>query len=137
PVTEPAASTRPVYLPKARWYDFWTGSLLEGGTMINAVTPLQHVPVFVKAGSIVPFGPDQEWSTQKPADPIELRIYPGSDADFTLYEDENDGYNYEKGVYATIPLHWDDKAQTLTVGARKGRFPGVLESRTFHVVFVR
>src|SRR5581483_10138825 len=71
------------------------------------------------------------------ADPIELRIYPGSDADFTLYEDENDGYNYEKGVYATIPLHWDDKAQTLTVGARKGRFPGVLESRTFHVVFVR
>jgi len=137
PVTEPAASTRPVYLPKARWYDFWTGSLLEGGTMINAVTPLQHVPVFVKAGSIVPFGPDQEWSTQKPADPIELRIYPGSDADFTLYEDENDGYNYEKGVYATIPLHWDDKAQTLTVGARKGRFPGMLESRTFHVVFVR
>ncbi len=137
PVTEPAASTREVYLPKARWYDFWTGSTVEGGQMINAITPLERMPLYVRAGSIIPLGPDEEWSTQKPADPIELRIYPGADGDFPIYEDENDGYAYEKGVYATIPLHWDDKAQTLTLGDRKGQFPGMLESRTFRIVFVR
>jgi alpha-D-xyloside xylohydrolase len=77
-----------------------------------------------------------EWSTQKPADPIELRIYRGADGDFTLYEDENDNYNYEKGAYATIPLHWDDAGKKLTIGARKGSFPGMLATRTFHIVFV-
>ena len=81
-------------------------------------------------------GPDEEWSTEKPADPIELRIYRGADADFTLYEDENDTYNYEKGAYATIPLHWDEAKQALTVGDRKGQFPGMLKNRTFRVVFV-
>jgi alpha-D-xyloside xylohydrolase len=77
-----------------------------------------------------------EWSTQRPADPIELRIYAGANGDFTLYEDENDNYNYEKGAYATIPLHWDDARQTLTIGERKGEFPGMLRTRTFRVVFV-
>jgi alpha-D-xyloside xylohydrolase len=77
-----------------------------------------------------------EWSTEKPEDPIELRIYPGADGDFTLYEDENDGYNYEKGVYATIPMHWDDAKHALTFGDRKGKFPGMLQSRTFNVVVV-
>ena len=76
-------------------------------------------------------GPDEEWSTEKPADPIELRIYRGADGDFTLYEDENDNYDYEKGAYATIPLHWDDAGHTLTMGDRKGQFPGMLESRSF------
>ena len=84
----------------------------------------------------MPLGPDEEWSTEKAADPIELRIYRGANGDFTLYEDENDNYNYEKGVYATIPLHWDDAARTLTIGDRKGHFPGMLEHRTFRVVFV-
>jgi alpha-D-xyloside xylohydrolase len=137
PVTEPGASTRQVYLPKVRWYDFWTGSAVEGGSVMNAITPLDQLPVYVKAGSIVPLGPDEEWSTQKPADPVELRIYAGADGDFTIYEDENDNYNYEKGAYATIPLHWDDKAQTLTIGERKGQFPGMLQDRTFRVFFVR
>jgi alpha-D-xyloside xylohydrolase len=137
PVTEPAISTRPVYLPKAGWYDFWTGTVNEGGRFIQAITPLDRLPLYVRAGSIVPLGPDEEWSTEKPADPIELRIYAGADGDFTLYEDENDTYNYEKGVYATIPLHWDDKAHTLTIGERKGQFPGMLENRSFRVVFVR
>lgn len=137
PVTEPAISTRPMYLPNTTWYDFWTGSATEGGRFINAISPLEHLPVYVKAGSIVPLGPDQEWSTEKAPDPIELRIYAGADADFTLYEDENDNYNYEKGVHATISLHWDDKAQKLTIGERKGQFPGMLENRTFQVVFVR
>ena len=137
PVTEPSSNTRPVYLPEAKWYDFWTGAAVEGGHMINAITPLDRLPVYVRAGSIVPLGPDQEWSTQKAEDPIELRIYPGTDGDFTIYEDENDGYAYEKGVYATIPLHWDDAAHTLTIGERKGQFPGMLKNRTFRVVVVR
>jgi alpha-D-xyloside xylohydrolase len=92
--------------------------------------------LYVRAGSILPLGPDEEWSTEKPADPVELRIYRGADGDFTLYEDENDNYNYEKGTYATIPLHWDDAHHTLTIGERKGHFPGMLESRVFHAVFV-
>jgi alpha-D-xyloside xylohydrolase len=137
PVTEPASTTRPVYLPQAKWYDFWTGTSIEGGRMINAITPLDRLPLYIRAGSILPLGPDQEWSTQKPEDPIELRIYPGADGDFVIYEDENDNYNYEKSVYATITLHWDDAAHTLTIGDRKGQFPGMLENRTFHVVFVR
>jgi alpha-D-xyloside xylohydrolase len=93
--------------------------------------------LYVRAGSILPLGPDEEWSTEKAADPIELRIYPGADGDFTLYEDENDTYNYEKGAYATIPLHWNDSAHSLTIGDRKGQFPGMLENRSFRVVFVR
>jgi len=90
----------------------------------------------VKAGSIVPMGPFVQYSNEKPADPIELRIYPGADGSFTLYEDENDNYNYEKGVYATIGFHWDDAKRQLTVDARKGTFPGMLQARTFHVVVV-
>jgi alpha-D-xyloside xylohydrolase len=93
--------------------------------------------LYVRAGSILPLGPDEEWSTEKPADPIELRVYPGEDGSFTIYEDENDNYDYEKGQYATIPLRWDDRTHTLTIGDRKGQFPGMMEHRTFHVVFVR
>ena len=136
PVTEPAATTRRLYLPESKWYDFWTGSTIAGGRTLDGDAPLERLPLYVRAGSILPLGPDQEWTTQKPADPIELRIYRGADADFTLYEDENDGYNYEKGAYATIPLHWDDTKQALTIGDRKGQFPGMLPSRTFRVVFV-
>jgi len=136
PVTEPAATTRHLYLPESKWFDFWTGSTIAGGRTLDADAPLERMPLYVRAGSILPLGPDQEWSTQKPADPIELRLYRGADGDFTLYEDQNDTYNYEKGAYATIPLHWDDAKNVLTIGDRKGRFPGMLESRTFRVVFV-
>lgn len=104
--------------------------------MINAITPLDRIPVYVRAGSIVPLGPEEEWSTEKSEDPIELRIYRGANGDFTIYEDENDNYNYEKGAYSTIPLHWDEASHTLTIGERKGQFPGMLQNRTFHVVFV-
>jgi len=137
PVTEPEASTRQIYLPEAKWYDFWTGVETNGGQMISAITPLDRMPVYVRAGSIVPLGPDEEWSTEKAEDPIEVRVYPGANGDFTIYEDENDDYNYEKGAYATIPLRWDDASRTLTIGERKGQFPGMLENRTFHVVFVQ
>ncbi len=135
PVTQPAATSRQLYLPDAKWYDFWTGELIAGPKSIEAAAPTDRLPLYVRAGSIVPLGPEMEWSTQKPEDPIELRIYRGADGQFTLYEDENDNYNYEKGKYATIPFSWNDAKQTLTIGERKGQFPGMLQGRTFHVVF--
>jgi alpha-D-xyloside xylohydrolase len=135
PVTEPGATTRHLYLPKAKWYDFWTGRATEGGAM-DAAAPLERMPLYVRAGSIVPMGPDVEYTTQKPADPIELRIYAGADGNFTLYEDENDNYNYEQGVHATISLQWDDAKRALTIGERDGKFPGMLETRAFHIVVV-
>ena len=136
PVTEPGATTRHLYLPNARWYDFWTGSSLPGGRSIDARTTIDRMPLYVRAGSILPLGPDIEYAAQKSADPIEVRVYRGANGDFTLYEDENDTYDYEKGVYATIPFTWNDGAQTLTIGKRSGSFPGMLEKRTFRVVFV-
>jgi len=136
PVTDPATQARRMYLPGAKWYDFWTGVTAEGSRTMDAAAPLERIPLYIRAGSIVPLGPDEEWATEKAADPIELRIYRGANGDFTLYEDENDNYDYEKGVYATIPFHWDDSKQLLTIGERKGQFPGMLDGRTFHVVFV-
>ena len=134
PVYTEGATSRTVYLPKATWYDFWTGAKVEGGKRIEADAPLAKLPLFVRAGSIVPMGPAMEWSTERQEDPIELRVYPGADGDFVLYEDENDGYAYEKGAHATIAMHWDDGAKTLTIGAREGSFPGMLRERTFNVV---
>ena len=136
PMTEAGATTRRLYLPQSRWYDFWTGSAIAGGRTLEADAPLERLPLYIRAGSILPMGPDEEWSTEKPANPIELRIYRGADVDFTLYEDENDNYNYEKGAYTTIPFHWDDTKRTLTIGDRRGQFPGMLDSRTFRIVLV-
>jgi alpha-D-xyloside xylohydrolase len=136
PVTEPNATSRRVYLPQAKWYDFWSGATVSGGRDIDSAAPLDRLPLYIRGGSIVPMGPDVEWATEKPADPIELRVYRGADAEFTLYEDENDNYNYEKGSYATIPFRWDDARRVLTIGDRQGQFPGMLASRTFRIVFV-
>ena len=136
PVTTQGVTTRTVYLPKATWYDFWTGAKMEGGKRVEAEAPLAKLPLYVRAGSIVPMGPTMEWSTEKAADPIEIRVYPGSDGDFTLYEDENDNYDYAKGQHATIQLHWDDLAGKLTIGTREGSFPGMIEKHTFNVVVV-
>jgi len=136
-VTEPGATERHLYLPKAKWYDFWTGASQEGGVAVNAAAPLDRIPLYVRAGSIIPVGPETEWAAQKPADPIELRVYRGTDGAFTLYEDEDDTYDYEKGVYATIPIEWDEAQQKLTIGERKGNFPGMLTNRTFQIVFVK
>jgi alpha-D-xyloside xylohydrolase len=135
-VTEPSAATRRLYLPATKWFDFWTGTSLDGGRTLEVAAPIDRIPLFVRSGSIIPLGPDEEWASEKLADPIELRVFRGADGDFTLYEDEGDNYNYEKGIYATIPLHWDDHAQTLTIGDRQGNFPGMLQARTFHVVIV-
>jgi alpha-D-xyloside xylohydrolase len=137
-VVEPRAKTRSVYLPAgSQWIDFWTGETLSGGKTIIADAPIDKMPLTIKAGSLLPMGPLVQYATEKPADPIELRIYPGADGSFTLYEDENDNYNYEKGVYATIALHWKDRDHRLTIEARKGDFPGMLKTRTFELVLVK
>jgi alpha-D-xyloside xylohydrolase len=136
PVTEPGAQTRHLYLPDATWYDFWTGSPTRGARTVDVPAPIDRLPLFVRAGSILPLGPDIEYADEKPVDPIELRVYRGADGAFTLYEDENDNYNYEKGEHATIPFQWNDASHTLKIGDRAGSFPGMLESRTFRVVFV-
>jgi alpha-D-xyloside xylohydrolase len=134
---EDKEKTREVYLPAHEtWYDFWTGDTFEGGQTIKADAPIDKLPLFVRAGSIVPMGPFLQYSTEKPADPIELRIYPGADGRFTLYEDENDNYNYEKGIYATIDFQWDDAHRRLTIAERKGEFPGMLKERTINIIVV-
>ena len=136
PVTTGGATERTLYLPAgASWVDFWTGKTLSGGQNITAEAPLDRIPMYAKSGSIIAFGPLAESASAKP-DPVELRIYSGADGDFTLYEDEGDNYDYERGANSVIPMHWDDKAQTLTIGDRHGTFPGMLESRTFRVVRV-
>ena len=137
PVTEQGATRRHLYLPTAKWYDFWTGASQRGGEAIDAAAPLERIPLYVRAGSILPIGPPLQYATERPADPIEIRVYPGGDGDFTLYEDENDNYNYEKGAYAVIPMHWDDANRKLTIGQRTGKFPGMLDRRSLHIVFVR
>jgi alpha-D-xyloside xylohydrolase len=135
---EPRPKTRNVYLPGGtRWTDFWTGEALAGGASVISDAPIDKIPLMVRAGSIVPMGPFVQYAAEKPADPIELRIYPGADGSFTLYEDENDTYNYEKGIYSTIDFHWDDARRELKIEARKGNFPGMLQTRTFQVVVVR
>src|SRR5208337_3710058 len=137
-VVETRPQTRPVYLPAGtQWIDFWTGQVQPGGQTLNADAPIDKIPLLVRSGSIIPMGPFIQYAAEKPADPIELRIYPGADGSFTLYEDENDNYNYEKGVHATIDFHWDDAKQQLKIDTRKGSFPGMLKTRTFHMVLVR
>jgi alpha-D-xyloside xylohydrolase len=135
---EPRKKTRTVYLPAGnQWIDFWTGEALAGGRSVVADAPIDKIPLMVRSGAILPMGPFIQYTTEKPADPIELRVYPGANGSFTLYEDENDNYNYEKGVYSTIGFNWDDARRQLRIDARKGSFPGMLQARTFHVVVVR
>ena len=127
--------TTPVYLPKgADWFDFWTGEKLSGGTRLERATPIDLMPLYVKAGSIVPFGPDVQWADRKDWSELEVRVYRGADASFTLYEDEGDNYNYERGIHSTIRFEWDDDKGVLTIGEREGEFPGMLADRTFRVV---
>ena len=137
PVTEYKARRRPVVLPPgASWYDFWTGARIEGGQTIDAPAPYDAMPLHVRAGSIVPFGPELQWTGEKAADPIALFVYAGADGAFTLYEDDGLTYAYEKGSLARIPIRWNDATATLTIGKREGTFPGMLAERTFEVVLV-
>jgi alpha-D-xyloside xylohydrolase len=137
PVTEPGKKSRGVYLPESTtWFDFWTGQKLAGGQTIDASAPVETIPLYIKAGSIIPMGPFLQYATEKPADPLEIRIYPGADGTFVLYEDENNNYNYEKGVFSTIAFKWSDAKHQLIIDKRKGTFPGMSEKRTFQIVIV-
>lgn len=119
---------------KGKWYDYWTNSLYDGGQTISADAPLLRSPLYVKQGSIVPFGQDMQYSNEKAWDNITLHVYPGANAQFTFYEDEGDNFNYQKGAYTEIPMTWNDKARTLTIAARRGSFKGMLAKRTFKVL---
>ena len=134
PVYEYKARSRSIYFPMGIWYDFYTGKPMVGGKRFTMDAPYERMPLYVKGGSIVPIGPEMEWSAEKPADDILLAVYAGEDASFTLYEDDGLTYAYEKGAYSTIPIVWDDASRTLTVGERSGSFPGMSEVRRFRVV---
>ena len=126
-----------VYLPKGTgWMDFWTGEKYSGGQSINKEAPIDIMPLFVKAGAILPIGPKVEYAAEKKWDNLEIRVYPGADGELTLYEDENDNYNYEKGMYSIISFKWDDLKKVLTISARRGSFPGMLNERRFNIVKV-
>jgi alpha-D-xyloside xylohydrolase len=129
-----AVKTKEVYLPAgADWFDFWTGEKFSGGKKIDKQTPFDIIPLYVKAGSILPLGAHVQYAAEKKWDDLEIRIYPGADGKFVLYEDENDNYDYQKGVYSTIDFNWDDKKKTLTIGDRNGSFPKMLAERKFNI----
>jgi alpha-D-xyloside xylohydrolase len=148
PVTQPMYSkdsqedfsnikTRDLYLPNGTdWYDFWTGEKQNGGQTIKRDAPIDIIPLYVKAGSILPVGPKVQYATEKNWDNLEIRVYEGDNGEFTLYEDENDNYNYEKGVYSAITFSWNDTKKILTIGARQGSFPGMPAERRFIIVRV-
>jgi len=137
PVTTYMARTRMLYLPAGTgWYALKSGQFIAGGREITADAPLSEIPLYVREGAILPFGPELQYVMEKPADPIRLYVYTGRDGSFTLYEDEGINYNYEQGQYATLPITWSEKERKLTLGARQGEFPGMLRERTFEIVWV-
>ena len=138
PVTEPGLTKINVYLPKASaWYDYRTGQRYAGGETVIADAPADKSPLFVKAGAIIPLAKPMQYTGEKPLDTLEVRVYPGANGSFELYEDEGDGYQYEKGRYTEIPFSWNDKAKTLTIAAKQGSFAGSLNKRVFNIVLVK
>jgi alpha-D-xyloside xylohydrolase len=137
PVTTYKARSRAVYLPAAAgWYDFWSGAAVAAGKTVDVAAPYDSMPVHVRAGAIVPMGPEIAYTDEKPADPITLWVYAGANGEFTLYDDDGLTYGYEKGAFARIPIRWNDAARTLTIGKREGDFKGMQKQRTFEVVVV-
>ncbi len=134
PVTGKGETGRKVYLPaSSAWYNFWTGEKINGGKTVDAAAPMEILPLYVRAGSIIPMGPDVEYATQETNRVVELCIYTGANGHFTFYEDENDGYNYEKGHFSTIELEWNDRLKTLSISATKGNFLNELKQRRFNI----
>lgn len=147
PVVQSQATERSIYLPadkqeingtsvKSKWVDVWSGEEHEGGKKITRAVSLAVMPIYVRQGTIMPWGDDVQYSSQSNWDNLEIRIYPGANGSFTLYEDERDNYNYEQGRSSEIPFTWDDASQTLTIGERRGSFDGMLQQRTFRIVLV-
>ncbi|MGV3705598.1 MAG: TIM-barrel domain-containing protein [Arcticibacter sp.] len=132
-----SVKSKEVYLPQGTsWYDFWTGEKLSGGKVVRKDTPLDIMPLYVRAGSVIPMGPKVQYAGEKKWDELEVRVYRGANGRFTLYEDENDNYNYEKGAYSIIDFEWNDAKSVLTINARKGSFSGMLKNRKFRIVLV-
>lgn len=135
-ITKAAAPVN-VYLPEgSKWYNFWSNEVSDGGKNVQCLAPIDRMPVYVKSGSIIPFGPAVQYTTEKPWDNLELRVYPGDDGEFILYEDDGESYDYEKGMFAEIPFRWDDATRTLHIGQRNGSYPGMLNNRNFNIVIV-
>ena len=136
-MTEFKARSRTVYLPAGvRWYDFYTGKTFDGGQDIVAAAPLGRMPLFVKEGSILPVGPDIQYTGQKPGAPITLTVYTGKDGQFDLYEDDGTTNGYTRAEWSRIPLRYDEASGTLTIGARTGAFPGMVANRVFNVRWI-
>jgi alpha-D-xyloside xylohydrolase len=134
PITD-VARTRPVYLPAGTdWYDFWTGQRLSGGQIVAAQAALDTMPLYVRAGSIIPMGPRRQYVDDQPDAPIEIHVYTGNDGSFLLYEDEGDNYSYEHGAYSTIQMSWKDETRRLTLEKRSGQYPGMPAQQEFHIV---
>jgi alpha-D-xyloside xylohydrolase len=126
-----------VYLPAgAAWYDFWTNEKISGGNTVEKQTPIDIIPVHVRSGSIIPFGPKVQYATEQDWSALDIRVYTGQDGSFTLYEDENDNYNYEQGAYSLINFKWDDRNRKLIIGKREGKFDGILENRSFNIIVI-
>ncbi|HEY4961064.1 MAG TPA: DUF5110 domain-containing protein, partial [Terriglobales bacterium] len=137
PVLAPNATRRTVYLPESpAWYDFWTGAPQQGGQEIDAIAPLDRIPLYVRAGSILPLGPEIQYASEKPAGPIELRIYRGADGTFNLYQDAGDGYDYEKGAHTVIPFRWSESTRTLAIGDREGAYSEMPAGIQINIVWV-
>lgn len=137
PVYKYEARTRNVYFPEGtNWFDFYTGRYIKGGQQLNVDAPYEHIPLFIREGSIIPVGPEMQYSTEKKADKIVLYVYMGQDGKFTLYEDENENYNYEKGSFSNIAFNYNEASGTLTIGAQKGKFDGMIQNRKFVIVAV-
>lgn len=137
PVYHYKARKRNLYLPaNTGWFDFYTNKYYPGGQRMEADAPLQRMPLYVREGSILPFGPAIQYTGERPADTIRLHVYTGKDAAFSIYEDENTNYQYEKGRFCNIPIQWDESARTLTIGTQEGNFPGMLQKRWFRVIYI-
>jgi alpha-D-xyloside xylohydrolase len=137
PVTRFKARSRPVYLPAgASWYDFHSGRAFAGGRTIQADAPAERMPLFVRAGAIVPLGPEIQYVGEKPGAPLTLVVYGGANGEFSFYEDDGTSLGYQKGAFSRIPLSWDERSGVLTIGAREGRWPGMAERRLFNVRLV-
>jgi hypothetical protein len=137
PIMSAGATSRNVYLPSgATWHNFWTGQTSAGGQSTSARAPRDTIPLFVRAGSIIPMGPYLQYAAEKKADTIELRVYPGANGSFTMYEDEGENYNYETGKYSTIPITYVDNPKNVIIGARSGSFTGMDAKKVFNVVYV-
>jgi len=137
PVYSYKARNREIYFPAGnKWYDFYSNKLIDGGQKLNIEAPLEHIPLFVPAGAILPIGPVMQYASEKKAENIEIRVYQGKDGKFSLYEDEGTNYNYEKGAFSTISFEYNNDENKLTIGDRKGSFEGMLTNRTFRIIVI-